>query len=239
MAHDPELEREIAGCFTRIADEGWFPEDVEFDSEQLRWIRKLVKPSPGMRVLDAGCARGRFLRGLRDSGARLYGVDLTEAFLNAAQRNLPGAGIAAGSLSRLPFGNASFDAVYCIEVLEHLPDTGAALAEMARVLKPGGVLVVIDKNLLGLHPRNGLPNAVWKMWQERRGRWMYPAEFRFREKWFRPEGLARMMRQSFEQVEVRFTTEGMGLASWIYRLMPVLSFEAVWVGRRPKNASIG
>lgn len=239
MAHDPGLEREIADCFVRIADDGWFPYDLEAGSEQLEWVRRGLKPAAGMRILDAGCARGRFLRRLADSGAELFGVDLTEAFLAAARRNAPGAGIAGGSLTRLPFADDVFDAVYCIEVLEHLPDTAAALGEMARVLKPGGTLLVIDKNLFGLHPRHGMPNAIWKAWLERRGKWMYPPDFRFRERWFRPGGLARMLEQYFEAVEVRFITDGFGSASRLYRVAPVLSFEAVWVGRRPKNVSIG
>lgn len=232
---DHGLEREIAGFFRGIADCGWFPEHLDRDSHQLELVRNALRPSAGMRILDAGCARGRFLRHLQASGVHLTGVDLTEVFLRSARQNVPGAEFAAGSLSALPFANSSFDGVYCIETLEHLPDTEAALSEMARVLKPDGTLIVIDKNLWGLNPRNGLPNAIWKPWMERRGKWMYPAEFRFREKWFRPRALARIMGNIFDSVTVTFPTRNFGKASHLYRALPFLSFEAVWIGRHPKQ----
>ena len=224
------LEREIANCFRRIADNGWFPESLDEGSEQLKLVREVLAPGPGMQILDAGCARGRFLRQLTSSGARLFGTDLTEVFLQSARGNVPEAALAAGSLSRLPFRTGAFDAVFCIEVLEHVPDTDAALGELARVLKPGGTLLVIDKNLMGLHPASGVPNAIWKPWMERRGRWMYPADFRFREKWFWPRSLARLMERHFESVSVRFPTDGFGKASRVYRALPGLSFEAAWIG---------
>ncbi len=234
--YDAALEREISDCFRQIADNGWFPDALDAGSQQLALLRNILQPARGMRILDAGCARGRFLRHLTSTGAQLFGVDLTEDFLRSARVNLPGAAIAAGTVSRLPFADASFDAAYCIEVLEHLPDTGKAIAEMARVLRPGGALLVIDKNMMGLHPRQGVPNAIWKPWMERRGRWMYPADFRFQEKWFWPGELARTMRKYFGSVEVKFSTEGFGRASRLYRALPFLSFEAAWVGRRPKRS---
>jgi 2-polyprenyl-6-hydroxyphenyl methylase/3-demethylubiquinone-9 3-methyltransferase len=226
------LERKIANCFRAIADNGWFPDDVDGESPQLALVRDVLQPRAGMRILDAGCARGRFLRQLNASGARLFGVDLTEVFLHSAHANVPDAGVAGGSIGALPFAEGSFDSVYCIETLEHLPDTEAALAEMARVLRPGGTLLVIDKNMTGLHPRNGAPNILWKPWMERRGRWMYPAGMGFREKWFWPGGLAKLMGLHFDAVTVRFQTEGFGTASRLYRLLPFLSFEAAWSGRK-------
>ncbi len=230
--HDAGLEREIANCFRRIGDSGWFPDEVGAESRQLALVFETLKPGPGMRILDAGCARGRFLRRLETSGARLFGVDLTEVFLHSAHANVQGAAFAGGSLSSLPFADGAFDAVYCIETLEHLPDTETALAEMARVLRPGGPLLVIDKSMMGLHPRSAMPNAVWKPWMERRGRWMYPVEFGFREKWFWPRELARMMERHFDDVSIRFQTEGFGKATRLYRALPFLAFEAAWSGKR-------
>ena len=233
VAHDPALEREISGFFRQIGDGGWFPDDVDERSPQLALVRDILRPSAGMRILDAGCARGRFLRHLQSSGAQLVGVDLTEVFLHSAHRNVPQAAFAGGSLSALPFRASSFDAVFCIEALEHLPDTEAAIRQMARVLNPEGVLLVIDKNLSGLNHRNGIPNAIWKPWMERQGKWMYPNDFRFRERWFHPRELAALMKRHFASVSVTFPTEGFGRASRLYRMLPFLSFEAAWVARRP------
>jgi len=230
--HDAGLERKIADRFRQIGDNGWFPDELERDSPQLALVREVLNPRPGMKILDAGCARGRFLRHLGSTGAALFGVDLTEVFLRSSRANVPGAGLTAGSLSCLPFQDASFDAIYCIEALEHLPDTDAALAELARVLRPAGTLLVIDKSMLGLHPTCGVPNAVWKAWRERRGLWMYPPDFGFREKWFWPQRLAANMGRYFDGVEIKFQTEGFGKATPLYRMLPFLSFEAGWFGRR-------
>ena len=234
MAEIDQLERAIAVCFGKIADNGWFPpqlHDAE-TSPQWRMVRDTVQPKTGMRILDAGCARGRFLRELRASGAELFGVDLTGVFLRDARHNVPEARLAQATVRHLPFADASYHAVLCIETLQHVADTAAALAELARVLKPGGRLLILDRNLSGLHPRYGLPAAWVKRWQERKGKWMYPRDFAFRERWFRPRELAEQMAEFCTDVEVRFMTEGHGRASTLYRKIPVLACDAAWMGRK-------
>jgi SAM-dependent methyltransferase len=237
MLHPPSdatysLEREIAGKFAKIADIGWFPEEVAADAPQLETVRRILGECAGKRILDAGCARGRFLKQLTTLQARLYGVDLTETFVASARRNVPEATFARGSLSALPFASATFDAVYCIEVLEHLPDTKLALSEMIRVLKPGGTLLVIDKSLQGLDPGTGLPNIIVKRWAERNGKWMYPPDFPFRERWFWPWRLARQLRNYGCLVRVRFIPEGRGKASRLYRILPFLSLDVAWIAQK-------
>ena len=165
-------------------------------------------------------------------GARMYGLDLTGTFLRSARKNIAAAAFVRGSISALPFASERFDTIYCVEVLEHLPDTELALSEMARVLKPGGILIVIDKSLLGLDPGTGLPN-FWVKWRsERQGKWMYPTDFAFRERWFWPWALARKMRRYCASVEVGFIPEGRGRASKFYRLIPILSLDVAWIGRK-------
>ncbi len=235
---DPALEHQIAGKFEEIAEIGWFPEDVAPDSAQLQAVRRILAPRSGQRILDGGCARGRFVKALVPTEASLYGVDLTETFVRSARRNAPSARFTRGSLSALPFASDSFDAVYCVEVLEHLPDTSLALRELARVLKPGGTLLVIDKSLQGLDPGKGLPNFLVKPWAERKGKWMYPPDFPFRERWFWPHKLAREMRQYCASVEIQFIPEGRGKASRLYRLLPFLSLDVAWIGRKGKTNTI-
>ncbi|TGY88284.1 SAM-dependent methyltransferase [Marinicauda algicola] len=105
----------------------------------------------GMRVLDLGCGRGRHLHAFywHDKALDVVGLDLDFNDLNAAIDGffeLPppppeparSAVFTVGDAGRLPFADDSFDRVICSEVLEHLPDVEAALAEIDRVLKPGG-----------------------------------------------------------------------------------------------------
>jgi 2-polyprenyl-6-hydroxyphenyl methylase/3-demethylubiquinone-9 3-methyltransferase len=93
----------------------------------------------GRLVLDAGCGGGLVAKGLAEAGVRVVGVDRLPGCLEVARRAVP-AGLqpAVGELERLPFADASFDAVVAADVLEHVPDLPAAVAELARVLRPGG-----------------------------------------------------------------------------------------------------
>lgn len=228
-----ELEFRIAAKFTEIADGGWFPFDLPTEQHQLRAVCDALQPRPGQKILDAGCARGRFLKALVPTQADLYGVDLTEVFLRDARRNIPTARFCRGSLAELPFAAGTFDAILCVEALEHLPDTGAAIRELARVLKPAGTVVIIDKNAVGLHPRTLIPNAVWKRWHELKGDWMYSGDFPFRERWFHPDKLRRELREHFQTAETRYLIEPGSRSAPLVKLFPMLAFEAAWIARFP------
>jgi SAM-dependent methyltransferase len=108
----------------------------------------------GDRVLDMGCGAGRHAFALYRRGAHVVALDLDEAELKdvagmfAAMREageVPGGASAQavrGSAYALPFADASFDRVIAAEVLEHLPQDEQAMAELFRVLKPGGLVAV-------------------------------------------------------------------------------------------------
>jgi 2-polyprenyl-6-hydroxyphenyl methylase / 3-demethylubiquinone-9 3-methyltransferase len=95
----------------------------------------------GRRVLDAGCGGGLVARELAAAGAQVVGVDRSLGSLGVARRAVGSLLPAQGRLERLPFADGSFEAVVAADVLEHLADLPAAVAELARVLAPGGSLV--------------------------------------------------------------------------------------------------
>ncbi|MXZ63913.1 MAG: class I SAM-dependent methyltransferase [Chloroflexi bacterium] len=114
---------------------------------------------PGMRVLDLGCGPGTISVGLADavSPGELHGIDLEESQVAMARVAAEAGGhgnatFHAGDATDLPFEDGEFDAVHCHAVLMHIPDTAAALAEVRRVLKPGGLFaareVIVDSCFL-------------------------------------------------------------------------------------------
>ena len=98
----------------------------------------------GRRILDAGCGSGPLSAALRDRGAIVTGFDKSAAMVELARRRLgDGADLQVADLgSPLPFPDGEFDDVIASLVLHYLEDWGPALAELRRVLKPGGRLLV-------------------------------------------------------------------------------------------------
>ena len=98
----------------------------------------------GRRILDAGCGSGPLFAALRDRGAIVTGFDKSAGMLELARRRLgDDADLQVADLGRpLPFPDGAFDDVIASLVLHYLEDWGPALAELRRVLKPGGRLIV-------------------------------------------------------------------------------------------------
>jgi ubiquinone/menaquinone biosynthesis C-methylase UbiE len=100
------------------------------------------------RILDAGCGNGRYSRFIlkqADTDAFITGFDLSQRMLKRARRRIPNPRVSLSSadLTRLPYADGTFDAVVCGWVLEHLPDPRPGLRELARVLSPGGKLLLM------------------------------------------------------------------------------------------------
>jgi SAM-dependent methyltransferase len=104
---------------------------------------------PGARALDAACGTGRHARLLDASGCITTGIDQSWDMLELARQKVPNATFEVGDVERLPFDDATFDLAVVSLALCHLPDPTAAVAELGRVLMPGGSLVVSDPHPMG------------------------------------------------------------------------------------------
>lgn len=135
------------------------------DGEPFRALDESLKPRPpemlldyvegfnlpdGAMALDAGCGRATHACKLAwRYGFRVAGVDPFESNLRASRREVEGArlghlvSILGGRIESLPFADESFDLVWCRDMLVHVPDIVRALRECARVLKPGGRMLVL------------------------------------------------------------------------------------------------
>jgi 2-polyprenyl-3-methyl-5-hydroxy-6-metoxy-1,4-benzoquinol methylase len=126
--------------------------DSFFDLAFYDIIRRLgIKP--GDALLDAGCGYCYHATRLARSGAKITAVDFSSPALDEAANTIKDAGIEQqvtlqqADLTSLPFPNASFDFVVSWGVLMHIPELETALCELARVLKPGGTLVLSEINM--------------------------------------------------------------------------------------------
>jgi SAM-dependent methyltransferase len=111
-----------------------------FHKNRERVVRRLVRRygDPSLPMLDAGCGTGLNLRHLPQGAT---GLDINPRNVETVQRRLPGHRVVCGDVEAMPFPDGAFGTVVCTEVLEHIPDPEKALAEIRRVLVPGGTLV--------------------------------------------------------------------------------------------------
>ena len=110
-------------------------------------VRRMIDDVPTGVALDAACGTGRHTAYLRERGHRVIGVDTTPEMLALARARVPDADLRPGRLETLPLDDASVDVAVCALALMHVPDVGIAITELARVVRPGGRLILSD-----LHP---------------------------------------------------------------------------------------
>lgn len=123
-----------------------------FHKNRAWMVRRMVAKyaTPDAPILDAGCGTGLNLRHLPEGSV---GIDINPRNIALLRQRLPNHTVVEGDVEALPFADASFGTVLCTEVIEHIPDPSAALAEYRRVLQPGGVLI-------GSVPAR---SAIWKL----------------------------------------------------------------------------
>jgi 2-polyprenyl-3-methyl-5-hydroxy-6-metoxy-1,4-benzoquinol methylase len=145
-----DLGEEVTEYFSEpgTVSEWWTPESgpLAFHyAAEIQVLSEQLSVDPAWRVLDVGTGSGRFGAFFAERGCRVTGVDLNPDMLEIARETARRSGVedrfevvsgSAEDLSR--FGEGEFDVVLCMELFDHLPDLGRALAEMRRALAPGG-----------------------------------------------------------------------------------------------------
>ena len=118
----------------------------------LRWGARASSHKPGGPelgdVLVDGCGIGMYVKALTPYAMRIAGIDIEGEHLEIAAQNTPDAALQLARGEQLPYADAAFDLVLSHEVLEHVQDDRQAVAEMVRVLRPGGRAIVFVPNRL-------------------------------------------------------------------------------------------
>ncbi|HEX2922861.1 MAG TPA: class I SAM-dependent methyltransferase, partial [Chloroflexota bacterium] len=120
---------------------------------EVETILRLARPVASGRVLELGCGSGALLRTVAPIARLAGGMDISAAgrelaagWIRQEVRGRTGVGLLCARAEKLPFDDGSFDAVVSQHLVEHLDDPSAALAEWYRVLRPGGILVLVTPN---------------------------------------------------------------------------------------------
>jgi len=103
------------------------------------WVLGLAQVGPGMRVLDAGCGNGLYLRALREQGVDALGCDLSPGILREAGHPA----LVNADVTALPVRDGAFDVVIAAHLLDLVPGRGTAIRELRRTLAPGGTCVAV------------------------------------------------------------------------------------------------
>ena len=101
------------------------------------------------RILDIGCSYGLFLQSARDSGLQVFGVELSKDACRHCTQSL-GLNVYCGELEHATFHENFFDAIVAIEVIEHVDNPDNFIADIQRILKPGGILYLVTPNTQSL-----------------------------------------------------------------------------------------
>jgi 2-polyprenyl-6-hydroxyphenyl methylase/3-demethylubiquinone-9 3-methyltransferase len=165
----------------------------DINPARLDYIRRRARLA-GARVVDVGCGAGLIAESLAAAGARVTGIDMSPAMLEAARRHLGSSGLkidyrlttAEALAEREP---AAFDAAVCLELLEHVPDPGSLVAACARLVRPGGDVFFATLN-------RTLAARVLAVWTAERLLGIVPKHTHDWRRFIRPEELREMAEEA-------------------------------------------
>ena len=110
-----------------------------FNPAIFKVLLEYLKPEKGERILDLGCSRGFYVRKLESYTDGVMGVDISETSLKEAVTRK----VRYGDITNLEFEANSFDKAYSLHTVEHIPDLSRFFSETARVLRPGGIAIIV------------------------------------------------------------------------------------------------
>lgn len=176
-----------AASLSHVAKLSQSPEVANDESK----IRLVQNYTDGKRLLDVGCALGGFLLRAKESGFDVSGVEYSESAAKHS-REVHGLDVSQGTLFEAALPSESFDVVTMWDVIEHLADPHENLAEVSRLLKPGGILVMTTGDVNSLWSR-----LLGKYWQL-----MTPPQHLF---YYSPTSLkTAIANQSLEACDIRY-----------------------------------
>nr|WP_269449763.1 demethylmenaquinone methyltransferase [Auraticoccus cholistanensis] len=138
---------DVSAMFDHVAERYDATNDILSLGQDRRWrrlVRRSVDPRPGQRVLDLAAGTGTSSRPFADAGALVVPTDLSLGMLAVGKRRQPDLPFVAGDALALPFADGAFDAVTISFGLRNVESTEEALAELRRVTRPGGRLVICE-----------------------------------------------------------------------------------------------
>ncbi|HZC30818.1 MAG TPA: class I SAM-dependent methyltransferase [Gaiellaceae bacterium] len=151
-AHALELFAPLGPNYDRYANLLSFGQDP-------RWRRFLVSriPADAKRVLDVAAGTGAVAQELVRGGHMVVGLDQSPGMLEVARKRVPAVEFHEGSAEALPFADGEFDALTFTYLLRYVDDPAATMRELARVVKPGGTIAMVEF---------GLPRGIWRpLWE--------------------------------------------------------------------------
>jgi demethylmenaquinone methyltransferase / 2-methoxy-6-polyprenyl-1,4-benzoquinol methylase len=243
---DPDRTRQARRLFAGIAPEYDRMGSVLSFGQDPRWRRFLVSKVnaiPGSWVLDVATGTGLVARELASKNVRVVGLDQSPAMVargveTVHRRGLDGrVRFALGQAQALPFADGSLDAVTFTYLLRYVDDPAATVAELVRVLRPGGVMASLEFHVPPepwaragwfAYTRSAMPLVGWTVSNEwyRTGRFLARSITEFVERYPLPVQVRWWQEAGMRRVRTKLLSSGAAVVTWAVKSTPVMGEES-------------